>query len=122
MFLLPLHNQLLFFTNVNFFYFVESQRPNFRKDYRYEKAFNAFYKVHTEAEKWSTAKIRCEAEGAELMVPETLDEADSMPVLLMRTVNRHDGAFVGIHDFYTESVFVTVNGKQFMCFVLRKAR
>ncbi|CAG4963609.1 unnamed protein product [Parnassius apollo] len=88
----------------------ESQRPKYREDYRFEKAFNSFYKLHTATAEWSKAYIRCEAEGSELMVPETLDEADAMPLLIAPTLTNYDGVYVGIHDLYSERCFVTLKG------------
>ncbi|XP_028164466.1 uncharacterized protein LOC114355696 [Ostrinia furnacalis] len=89
---------------------AQSQRPEFRNDYRFEKAFNAFYKVHFVPEPWAKARIRCEAEGTELMVPENLDEADALPVLIMGILDKFLGVYVGMHDLYAERVFVTING------------
>ncbi|KAG6455581.1 hypothetical protein O3G_MSEX009292 [Manduca sexta] len=88
-----------------------SERPKYRDDYRYEKAFNAFYKIHQSAASWTEARIRCEAEGSMLLVPESLDEADAMPLLMTTIINRFKGVFIGIHDFYSERNFVTVTGK-----------
>lgn len=96
---------------------AESQRPKFRSDYRFEKAFNAFYKVHTTAEQWWKARIRCEAEGTELMVPEHLDEADALPLLTVDILTKYEGVFVGIHDFYSERMFVTLNGEKTLYFI-----
>ncbi|XP_014360259.2 lymphocyte antigen 75-like [Papilio machaon] len=88
-----------------------SQRPNYREDFRFEKAFNSFYKLHSAAS-WSNARIRCEAEGSHLMVPDTLDEADAMPLLIASTLTTYEGVYVGIHDFYTERYFVTIKGSK----------
>ncbi|CAK1600109.1 unnamed protein product [Parnassius mnemosyne] len=90
--------------------FLKSQRPKYREDYRFEKAFNSFYKLHTTAAVWSSAYIRCEAEGSELMVPETLDEADAMPLFIAPALTNYDGVYVGIHDLYSERSFVTLKG------------
>ncbi|XP_072935703.1 C-type mannose receptor 2-like isoform X2 [Epargyreus clarus] len=89
--------------------FAKSERPKFRDDYRYEKAFGAYYKLHTAAN-WVQARIRCEAEGAQLIVPNSLDEADSMPVLISPILSKFQGVYVGIHDFYSERTFVTIQG------------
>ncbi|KPI93512.1 Mitochondrial carrier triple repeat protein 1 [Papilio xuthus] len=91
-------------------YYV-SQRPKYREDYRFEKAFNSFYKLHSAAN-WSNARIRCEAEGSHLMVPDTLDEADAMPLLIASALTTFEGVYVGIHDFYTERYFVTIKGSK----------
>lgn len=88
-----------------------SERPKFRDDYRFETAFNAFYKVHYVPETWPKARIRCEAEGTELMVPENLDEADTVPVLILDVLEKSEGVFMGMHDLYAERVFVTLNGE-----------
>ncbi|CAG4921754.1 unnamed protein product [Colias eurytheme] len=90
--------------------FHESQRPKFRDDYRYEKAFDAFYKLHTEAVDWYQARIRCEAEGSQLIVPDSLDEADSIPLLIAPILTRYEGVYVGMHDLYSERSFVTITG------------
>ncbi|XP_013148419.1 PREDICTED: uncharacterized protein LOC106110996 [Papilio polytes] len=90
------------------FYHV-SERPAYREDFRFEKAFNSFYKLHSAAS-WSNARIRCEAEGSHLMVPDTLDEADAMPLLIASALTNYQGVYVGIHDFYTERYFVTIKG------------
>lgn len=86
-----------------------SERPAYREDFRFEKAFNSFYKLHSAAS-WSNARIRCEAEGSQLMVPDTLDEADAMPLLIASALTNYQGVYVGIHDFYTERYFVTIKG------------
>ncbi|XP_069365905.1 uncharacterized protein [Maniola hyperantus] len=90
--------------------FIESQRPKYRDDYRYEKAFDAFYKLHTEAVNWHQSRIRCEAEGTELFVPDNLDEADSIPLLITPILSKYEGVYVGVHDLYSERTFVTING------------
>ncbi|CAH2068951.1 unnamed protein product, partial [Iphiclides podalirius] len=90
---------------------TDSQRPKYREDYRFEKAFNSFYKLHT-ATNWNNAHIRCQAEGSVLMVPETLDEADAMPLLITSTLTRYEGVFVGIHDLYSQRFFVTITGSK----------
>ncbi|XP_038209059.1 uncharacterized protein LOC119830214 [Zerene cesonia] len=89
---------------------TESERPKFRDDYRYEKAFDAFYKLHTEAVDWYQARIRCEAEGSQLIVPDSLDEADSIPLLIAPILTRYEGVYVGMHDLYSERSFVTITG------------
>ncbi|KAL0849929.1 hypothetical protein ABMA28_011854 [Loxostege sticticalis] len=91
-----------------------SERPKFRDDYRFETAFNAFYKVHYVPETWPKARIRCEAEGTELMVPENLDEADTVPVLILDVLEKSEGVFMGMHDLYAERVFVTLNGSRLL--------
>ncbi|XP_059049443.1 uncharacterized protein LOC131844546 [Achroia grisella] len=93
---------------------LESERPKFRGDYRYETAFNAFYKVHHAAAPWPTAKVRCEGEGAELFVPEHLDEADAMPILITSVLNKYAGVYIGVHDLYSERTFVSINGSTIM--------
>ncbi|KAI8430125.1 hypothetical protein MSG28_000528 [Choristoneura fumiferana] len=75
-----------------------NERPTYRADYIYEKAFDAFYKVHHAAASWAVARARCEAEGTALLVPASLDEADSMPVLTANILTRYQGVFVGMHD------------------------
>ncbi|KAM3958245.1 C-type lectin 17 [Aphomia sociella] len=97
---------------------VGSERPNFREDYQYEKAFNAFYKVHHAAAAWPTARIRCEGEGAELLVPQNIDEADAMPLLITTMLNKFPGVYVGIHDLYSERTFVSINGTTIMNSIL----
>lgn len=87
-----------------------NERPTYRADYIYEKAFDAFYKVHHAAASWAVARVRCEAEGTALLVPASLDEADSMPVLIANVLTRYQGVFVGMHDLYSEKSFVTING------------
>ncbi|XP_045761497.1 uncharacterized protein LOC123864831 [Maniola jurtina] len=90
--------------------FLKSKRPKYRDDYRYEKAFDAFYKLHPEAVNWHQSRIRCEAEGTELFVPANLDEADSIPLLIAPILTKYEGVYVGIHDLYSERTFVTING------------
>ncbi|NP_001124371.1 C-type lectin 17 [Bombyx mori] len=90
---------------------METERPAYRKDYIYEKAFKTFYKLHNTAATWPDAKIRCEAEGSELMIPESLDEADAMPVLITAVLSKYNGVYVGIHDLYSERTYVTLKGK-----------
>lgn len=92
---------------------TESKRPKYRDDYRYERAFDAFYKLHPEAVDWHQARIRCEAEGTELIVPANLDEADSVPLLIAPILTKYEGVYVGIHDLYSERTFVTINGEYF---------
>ncbi|XP_073947060.1 uncharacterized protein [Choristoneura fumiferana] len=95
----------------NFYHGVHgNERPTYRADYIYEKAFDAFYKVHHAAASWAVARARCEAEGTALLVPASLDEADSMPVLTANILTRYQGVFVGMHDLYSEKFFVTING------------
>ncbi|XP_026484709.2 uncharacterized protein LOC113392473 [Vanessa tameamea] len=89
---------------------TESKRPNYRLDYRYEKAFDAFYKLHPEAVNWYQARMRCEAENTQLLVPANLDEADSIPLLIAPILTKYEGVYVGIHDFYSERTFVTIKG------------
>ncbi|VVC88668.1 unnamed protein product [Leptidea sinapis] len=89
---------------------IEAARPKFRDDYRYEKAFDAFYKLHTEPFDWYQARIRCESEGSQLLVPISLDEADSIPLLIAPILTRFEGVFVGVHDLYSERSFVTIEG------------
>ncbi|XP_045489259.1 uncharacterized protein LOC110997860, partial [Pieris rapae] len=89
---------------------LDSQRPQFRDDYRYEKVFQVFYKLHTEAVNWYQARIRCEAEGSQLIVPHSLDEADSIPLLIAPILTKYEGVYVGMHDLYSERSFVTVKG------------
>ncbi|XP_068629126.1 C-type mannose receptor 2-like [Battus philenor] len=93
------------------FLLCDSQRPKYREDFRFEKAFDSFYKLHSAAN-WHEARIRCEAEGSELMVPETLDEADAMPLLITSILSHYNGVYVGIHDFYSERYFVTIKGSK----------
>ncbi|XP_045530117.1 uncharacterized protein LOC123717905 [Pieris brassicae] len=90
--------------------FIDSQRPQFRDDYRYEKVFKVFYKLHTEAVNWYQARIRCEAEGSQLIVPHSLDEADSIPLLIAPILTKYEGVYIGIHDLYSERSFVTIKG------------
>ncbi|XP_045450291.1 uncharacterized protein LOC123659062 [Melitaea cinxia] len=89
---------------------ADSQRPKYRVDYRYEKAFDAFYKMHPEAVDWYQARMRCEAEKTELFVPSNLDEADSMPLLVAPILTKYEGVYVGIHDLFSERTFVTIIG------------
>ncbi|CAG9576073.1 unnamed protein product [Danaus chrysippus] len=89
---------------------TDCERPKFRVDYRYEKAFNTFYKLHPEGVSWHHSRIRCEAEGTELMVPDNLDEADSIPLLVAPILTKYQGVYVGIHDLYSERTFVTIKG------------
>ncbi|KAJ0181339.1 hypothetical protein K1T71_003424 [Dendrolimus kikuchii] len=107
-----------FFSYFCCFYVVTSQRPQYREDYRYEKAFNTFYKLHHTPSVWADARVRCEAEGAELMVPGSLDEADAMPLLIADILNKYEGIFVGIHDLYSERNFDTISGKQILGSIL----
>lgn len=90
---------------------ADSQRPKYRFDYRYEKAFDAFYKMHPEAVDWYQARMRCEAEKTELFVPSNLDEADSMPLLVAPILTKYEGVYVGVHDLFSERTFVTIIGK-----------
>ncbi|KOB69973.1 C-type lectin 17, partial [Operophtera brumata] len=95
-----------------------ADRPKFRPDYRYEKAFRGFYKLHQSASSWAEARIRCQAEGSELLVPDSLDEADSVPLLVTSILHRFEGIFVGIHDLYSERSFVTIKGSVMLVSIL----
>lgn len=99
---------------------TDCERPKFRVDYRYEKAFNTFYKLHPEGVSWHHSRIRCEAEGTELMVPDNLDEADSIPLLVAPIHNKYQGVYVGIHDLYSERTFVTIKGESWFYSFHRK--
>ncbi|XP_063531820.1 uncharacterized protein LOC134742536 isoform X1 [Cydia strobilella] len=46
-----------------------SQTKVYRTDYTYSKHTNAFYKLHTESRSTKEAREKCDAEGAQLMVP-----------------------------------------------------
>lgn len=86
-------------------------RPNYRFDYRYEKAFDTFYKLHSAPTTWAEARIRCQAEGSELLVVDSLDEADAVVMLITLILNKYEGIFVGIHDLYSERSFITIRGE-----------
>ncbi|XP_023947934.2 uncharacterized protein LOC112052920 [Bicyclus anynana] len=89
---------------------TDTKRPHFRHDYRYEQAFHAFYKLHPEAVDWHQSRIRCEAEGTELFVPDDLDEVDSIRLLIVPILTKYEGVYVGIHDLYSERTFITIKG------------
>lgn len=67
--------------------------------------------MHPEAVSWYHARMRCEAEGTQLLVPENLDEADSIPLLVAPILTKYNGVYVGMHDLYSERTFVTIKGK-----------
>ncbi|XP_041974333.1 uncharacterized protein LOC121729778 [Aricia agestis] len=92
---------------------IEAKRPPYCKDYRYESAFDSFYKLHHTAVDWHRARIRCEAEGTELVVPESLDEATALMLVISPSLSKFEGVFIGVHDIYAEGVFVTINGDFF---------
>ncbi|XP_077284208.1 C-type mannose receptor 2-like isoform X2 [Arctopsyche grandis] len=80
----------------------------FRKDYTYLEGFDAFYKEHTVQRQWTMAVATCLAEGAWLVAPKSKSELEAIQNFIGKSTT---SIWLGIHDKFSESDFLTIEGK-----------
>nr|AQY54441.1 immulectin 5 [Hepialus xiaojinensis] len=86
--------------------------PFFRSDYTYEPSQESFYKIHFETKSWLEARALCEAEGTSLVMPESKPEIEYLVKIMNDNLPENViAAYIGIHDMFSEGIFVTLTGR-----------
>lgn len=82
---------------------------SFRKGYNYIESTSLFYKKHRTAVSWLDAVSKCQAEGAELALPNSRRE---VVALKMQFAQLADKVWLGLHDPVGNGNFQAVDGKK----------
>ncbi|XP_067010333.2 hemolymph lipopolysaccharide-binding protein isoform X2 [Anabrus simplex] len=75
-----------------------------------------FYKVHGHPLTWFEARLKCIAEGADLMVLDSMRSVEIFKALLsqfrddIQRATGYEVAYVGVYDFHKNNTFLTVQG------------
>ncbi|XP_041977713.1 C-type mannose receptor 2-like isoform X2 [Aricia agestis] len=90
---------------------TQNAKPNkfFRKGYKYLKATESFYKIHTIPRNWNDARTTCELEGATLFYPQDEEEAYAV-ISYWNSTQLSFWIHIGVSAHNVINVYETIDG------------